>query len=101
MKIKAMIWQEDDIWCASVPALPGCHTWGENYDHLLKMLQDAVQGWLEANSQHPQNDIFISPLLLKDLPPPANFQQLVQQIRQEAAANGLTPEILEELLANV
>jgi predicted RNase H-like HicB family nuclease len=101
MKIKAIIWQEDDIWCASVPALPGCHTWGENYDHLLEMLQDAVQGWLEANSQHPQNDILISPLLLKDLPQPTNFQELVQEIRQEAAANGLTPEILEELLANV
>ncbi|MGL4880176.1 MAG: type II toxin-antitoxin system HicB family antitoxin, partial [Waterburya sp.] len=25
MKIKAIIWQEDGVWCASVPALPGCH----------------------------------------------------------------------------
>lgn len=51
MKIKAIIWQEDDIWRASVPALPGCHTWGENYDHLLEMLQDAVQGWLDVASE--------------------------------------------------
>ncbi|WP_431356807.1 type II toxin-antitoxin system HicB family antitoxin [Komarekiella delphini-convector] len=28
MKIKAVIWQEDGVWCGSVPALPGCHTWG-------------------------------------------------------------------------
>jgi predicted RNase H-like HicB family nuclease len=51
MKIKAIIWQEDDVWCGSVPALPGCHTWGENYDHLLVMLEDAVQGWLDVASQ--------------------------------------------------
>ena len=51
MKIKAIIWQEDDVWCCSVPALPGCHTWGENYDHLLVMLEDAVQGWLDVASQ--------------------------------------------------
>ncbi len=50
MKIKAIIWQEDDVWCASVPALPGCHTWGESYEHLLEMLEDAVQGWLEVAS---------------------------------------------------
>ena len=50
MKIKAVIWQEEDVWCGSVPALPGCHTWGESYEHLLIMLQDAIQGWLDAAS---------------------------------------------------
>jgi predicted RNase H-like HicB family nuclease len=50
MKIKAVVWQEDDVWCASVPALPGCHTWGESYDHLLEMLEDAIQVWLEVAS---------------------------------------------------
>ena len=49
MKIKAVIWQEDGVWCGSVPALPGCHTWGESYDHLLKMLEDAVQGWFDVS----------------------------------------------------
>ncbi|MEA5593376.1 type II toxin-antitoxin system HicB family antitoxin [Rivularia sp. UHCC 0363] len=50
MKIKAVIWQEDDVWCASVPALPGCHTWGNSYNHLLEMLEDAIQGWFEVAS---------------------------------------------------
>lgn len=50
MKIKAIIWQEDDVWCASVPALPGCHTWAESYEQLLEMLADAIQGWLEVAS---------------------------------------------------
>lgn len=50
MKLKAVIWQEDGVWCGAVPALPGCHTWGENYEHLVHMLHDAIQGWLEAGS---------------------------------------------------
>jgi predicted RNase H-like HicB family nuclease len=54
MKIKAVIWQEDGVWCASVPALPGCHTWGESYEQLLEMLGDAIQGWLEVASQQEE-----------------------------------------------
>ncbi len=50
MQIKAVIWQEDGVWCASVPALKGCHTWGDSYENLLEMLQDAVQAWLEVAS---------------------------------------------------
>ena len=50
MKIKAVIWQEEEVWCGSVPALPGCHTWGESYDHLVVMLQEAIQGWLDVAS---------------------------------------------------
>ncbi|MGB7414028.1 MAG: type II toxin-antitoxin system HicB family antitoxin [Thermosynechococcaceae cyanobacterium] len=51
MKIKAVIWQEEDIWCGSVPALPGCHTWAASHDQLLEMLKDAVEGWLEVASE--------------------------------------------------
>ena len=50
MKIKVEIWEEDGVWCGSVPALPGCHTWGDSYDHLLEMLQEGIQGWLKAAS---------------------------------------------------
>jgi predicted RNase H-like HicB family nuclease len=48
MKIKAVIWPEDDVWCGSVPALPGCHTWGDSREHLLEILKKAVQEWLEV-----------------------------------------------------
>ncbi len=48
MKVKAVIWQEDDVWCGSVPGLPGCHTWGDSYEHLLEMLKEAVEGWLDV-----------------------------------------------------
>jgi predicted RNase H-like HicB family nuclease len=50
VKIKVEIWQEDGVWCGSVPALLGCHTWGDSYEHLIEMLQDAIQGWLEVAS---------------------------------------------------
>ncbi len=42
------------MWSGSVPALPGCHTWGETYEQLTEMLKDAIQGWLEVASQHEQ-----------------------------------------------
>lgn len=48
MNLKVIVWQEEDIWCASVPALPGCHTWGESYDELMEMTKEAVEGWLEV-----------------------------------------------------
>jgi predicted RNase H-like HicB family nuclease len=48
VKINVFIWQEDEVWCGAVPALPGCHTWGDNYEHLLEMLKDEIQGWLEV-----------------------------------------------------
>jgi predicted RNase H-like HicB family nuclease len=51
VKIKVVIWEEDGMWCGSVPALPGCHTWGDSYEHLVEMLQDAIQGWLEVASE--------------------------------------------------
>lgn len=54
MKIKAVIWQEDSMWSASVPALPGCPTWGESYEQLLEMLKGAVQGWLEVASEQEE-----------------------------------------------
>ena len=54
MKIKAVIWEEDGVWCGSVLALPGCHNWGESYEHLLEMLGDAIQGWLEVASEQEE-----------------------------------------------
>jgi predicted RNase H-like HicB family nuclease len=52
MNLKVIVWQEEDVWCASVPALPGCHTWAESYDQLMEMVKEAVEGWLEvANEQ--------------------------------------------------
>jgi predicted RNase H-like HicB family nuclease len=51
MKIKVIVGQEDNVWCASIPALPGCHTWGESYEHLIEMAKEAIEGWLEVASE--------------------------------------------------
>ena len=56
MKVKVLIWQENDLWCASVPALPGCHTWAETEGELIAMLEDAINGWLEVASQNLSNE---------------------------------------------
>lgn len=32
----------------TVPALPGCVTWGRDYEHALEMAQECVVGFLEA-----------------------------------------------------
>ncbi|MGI0483355.1 type II toxin-antitoxin system HicB family antitoxin [Geminocystis sp. CENA526] len=51
MKIKVLVWQEDDVWCASVPSLKGCHTWGETYEQMLEMVKEAIELYLDDSSQ--------------------------------------------------
>ena len=51
MNLKVIVWQEEDVWCANVPALPGCHTWAESYDELMEMTKEAVEGWLEVANE--------------------------------------------------
>jgi predicted RNase H-like HicB family nuclease len=35
-------------WLASVPAFPGCHTWGSSREEALANAQEAVQGCIES-----------------------------------------------------
>lgn len=37
---------------ASVPALPGCHTWAYTKEELLKNIQEAVQVYVESLLAH-------------------------------------------------
>ena len=32
----------------SVPALPGCYTFGDDYDHAFAMAEEAIQVWVES-----------------------------------------------------
>ena len=41
-------------YTVTVPALPGCVTWGENYDHALQMAQECIEGFLEALAKRGQ-----------------------------------------------
>ena len=40
--------EEDGRYSVSVPALKGCHTWGENLPHALQMAEEAIQLYLEV-----------------------------------------------------
>ena len=52
----------------------------------------------EAEPEKQQNVLLIFNLILKELFKDASFEEIVESIRQEAEKNGLTPEILKELL---
>jgi len=36
----------------TVPALPGCVTWGKTLDHAVAMAREAIRLWLEEMSEH-------------------------------------------------
>jgi predicted RNase H-like HicB family nuclease len=40
--------EEDGRYSVSVPALKGCHTWGYNLPHALRMAEEAILGYLES-----------------------------------------------------
>ena len=42
MNIKVIVWQEDDLWCATVPVFPSCHTWGESIGENLSNLHHTL-----------------------------------------------------------
>ena len=39
---------EEGNWLASVPAFPGCHTWGQTRSEALVNAQEAVDGCIES-----------------------------------------------------
>jgi len=39
---------EEGNWLASVPALPGCHTWGGTKGEALANAKEAIEGCIES-----------------------------------------------------
>ncbi|MEX1255558.1 MAG: type II toxin-antitoxin system HicB family antitoxin [Dehalococcoidia bacterium] len=39
---------EEDNWLASVPAFPGCHTWGRSRQEALFNAKEALEGCIES-----------------------------------------------------
>ena len=64
----------------------------------IKVDHEIAKVYREAEPEKQQNVLLIFNLILKELFKDASFEEIVEQIRQEAEKNGLTPEILEELL---
>lgn len=59
---------------------------------------EVAKAYREAETQQQQNATMVCNLILKEFFKPTSFQEIVEQIREEAKANGLTEEILAKLL---
>ena len=51
MKLKVVIHQEEGMYWAEVPAIPGCATQGASFDELLPNIYEAVEGCLSVDVQ--------------------------------------------------
>ena len=50
---------EEGGYIVSVPSLPGCQTQGETFEEAVKMVKDAIKGYLEVlNEQKLEIPIF-------------------------------------------
>ncbi|MEX0785779.1 MAG: type II toxin-antitoxin system HicB family antitoxin [Dehalococcoidia bacterium] len=60
---------EEGNWLASVPAFPGCHTWGPTREEALANAREALEGCIE--SLHASGE----PLPTESSPPEIEFVQ--------------------------
>lgn len=51
-----VIVERDSAGCfvASVPALPGCHTQAKSLDDLMERIREAIEFYLEVQSEAPE-----------------------------------------------
>ena len=50
---------EEGLYVASVPQLPGCHTDGTSLDELMAEIREAILLCLEVEGQQPDNLEFV------------------------------------------
>lgn len=54
MNFRVIIEQDEDgVFIASVPAIPGCHTQGETYEEAIKNVKEAIGLCLEVAKDDP------------------------------------------------
>ncbi|MDR0461003.1 MAG: type II toxin-antitoxin system HicB family antitoxin [Nitrososphaerota archaeon] len=46
---------EDGYYVASVPELPGCHTQAKTLDAVMERIKEAIQGYLEVETDDLKN----------------------------------------------
>lgn len=47
---------EDGVYVASVPELPGCHTQAENLDELNRRIKEAIELYLEVEAEEGEKE---------------------------------------------
>ncbi|MBM3934498.1 MAG: type II toxin-antitoxin system HicB family antitoxin [SAR202 cluster bacterium] len=51
-KYTVVVEQDDDgVYVASVPMLPGCYTQGDSYEEALENIKDAIKAHIEARRE--------------------------------------------------
>ena len=46
---QVIIYQDEDgVWCAECPSLPGCVSDGQTYDDALANITEAIKGYIEV-----------------------------------------------------
>lgn len=49
MKRQVEIYQDEDgVWCARVPSLPGCFSDGESLEEAIQNIKEAIQLYIES-----------------------------------------------------
>lgn len=55
MKYRVLIEQDEDgIFVAEVPSLPGCISQGHTREEAIKNIQEAIEGYLESLKDHDE-----------------------------------------------
>lgn len=70
-----LFWSEEDgVWIADVPDLPGCVTHGRSRSEAVAMAAEAIEGWLETAAECGL-----------DIPPP-RYRPVIYEAKFGAAA---------------
>jgi antitoxin HicB len=65
MRYRILIEQDEDgVFVAECPALPGCISQGKNRSEALQNIQDAIKGYLESLKKHNEP---ISPPITEEI----------------------------------
>lgn len=51
MTIRAIVHEEDGGYWAEVPSMPGCYTQADTMEELVANLQEAIELWLEPDTE--------------------------------------------------
>ena len=63
MKYRIFIEQDEDgIFVAECPSLPGCISQGKSRKEVLENIQDAIKGYLESLKKHDEPIPFVIPM---------------------------------------
>jgi antitoxin HicB len=55
MKVRILIEQDEDgIFVAECPSLPGCVSQGKSRNEAIENIQDAIRGYLESLKKHDE-----------------------------------------------